>query len=149
MQGAGGVAGYVLGSPDGRLYRRAVRRVLRGAWRDTPPSALPGVIRYLLRAALYPGPHAPEDRYPAQLHLNLLPRMRGQRLGDPLLAAHLEALRALGVPGVQLSTTSENRAALALYRRHGFQVAGRRVTDLWTPWLGYPAEHVVMTLDLT
>lgn len=144
-----GVTGYVLGSPDPQRYRRALLRVLPGTWRDTPPRALPAVTRYLLRAARHPAPHAPPDRYPAHLHLNLLPRARGQRLADPLLDAHLGTLRTLGVPGVQLSTTSENRAALAAYRRHGFEVRERRLTDLWTPWLGHPAEHVVMTLDLT
>ncbi len=144
-----GVAGYVVGSPDPAGYRRALRQVaLHRAWRVTPVVAVPAVARYLVRAARMPGPHASEVRFPAHLHLNLLPRLRGQRVGDALLDAHLSTLRSLGVPGVQLSTTSENRAALRLYRRHGFEVAARRLSGLWTPWLGHPAEHVVMVRGL-
>ncbi|UBV44852.1 GNAT family N-acetyltransferase (plasmid) [Deinococcus taeanensis] len=144
------LAGYIVGARDPALYRRTLARlVLTGMWRAArPPSALPTSLTYLWRAARHPGPHAPEDRFPAHLHINLRPEARGAGLGDALLEAHLHVLRAANVPGVQLSTTTENRAALRLYRRHGFTVTERRLSALWTPWLGHPAEHVVLTLRL-
>ena len=146
----GEVLGYIVGFTDERLYRRALlRTVVRGLGRAWPPTReLWPTLHYLARAALFPGPHADPERYPAHLHLNLLAASRGLRLGDALLGAYLAELTRRGVPGVQLSTTSENRAALGLYRKHGFEAAARRITPLWTPWLGHPAEHVVMVRAL-
>lgn len=142
--------GYVLGSSTPARYRRALWEALRRLWPRLrrPDPALRASLRHLVRLARFPGPHADERRYPAHLHLNLLTQARGRGVGGALLSAHLEALRGLGVPGVQLSTTTENRAALRLYRGFGFQEVGRRVSPLWAPWLGHPAEHVVMALGL-
>ncbi|WP_343759014.1 GNAT family N-acetyltransferase [Deinococcus depolymerans] len=144
----GQLLGYVLGRADPGGYRRALLAAAgRVAGRIVRPDTRLS-LRYLLRAARHPGPHADERQYPAHLHLNLLPGARGQGVGRQLLLAHLQALRDAGVPGTQLSTTTENVAALRLYTRAGFEVAAQRDSDLWTPWLGRPARHVVMVQSL-
>lgn len=144
--------GYIVGVTDQTAYERALRftlrrqvlpNLLRGRYR-----ALPGCLPYLTRLALFPSPHAPRGTYPAHLHLNLLPDARGLGLGRALLTAFVDDLRARGVPGVQLSTTRENEAALALYARAGFEVLAERVLPVWTPWLGRRATHVLMGLKL-
>ncbi|RJF68956.1 N-acetyltransferase [Deinococcus cavernae] len=142
----GVVRGYVLGSPDPGVYRLALQaELLEGVLPRWPRyrRAL-GAVPYLLRALLFPTPHADWRTYPAHLHINLLPQARGLHLGEGLLRSHLAALRSLGVPGVQLSTTTENQAALGLYRKLGFVRLAEQVTPLWTPWLGHPARHVIM-----
>ncbi|MFC3832894.1 MULTISPECIES: hypothetical protein [Deinococcus] len=50
---------------------------------------------------------------------------------------------------MQLSTTTENRAALGLYRKLGFQVVTERQTALWTPWIGRPTTQVVLARSLS
>lgn len=150
-EAGGEVVGYVVGSTSHAAYQcgllRALRSDLWGAlW---PPGDVARSLPYLLRAARFAAPHASWQAYPAHLHINLLPAARGQKLGERLLEAYLARLQALGVPGVQLSTTAENRAALALYRKHGFEVLATRKTPLWTPWLGHSAEQVVMGRRLT
>lgn len=145
----GEVQGYVLGAPDPVAYQRAL---IRTVTRHVLPRLLtgrylrpwPGLV-YLLRAAVFSGPHADPAQFPAHLHLNLMPGARGQGLSGPLLELHLARLAELGVRGIQLSTTLENTAALRTYRRRGFVVAGARRTALWTPWLGRPAVQVVLT----
>ncbi|GGR81210.1 GNAT family N-acetyltransferase [Deinococcus sedimenti] len=145
----GQIVGYVLGAPDGNLYQQGLRRAAPEILAALPTWGLLGCLPYLGRAALWHAPQADPVRFPAHLHLNLLPDARGHRLGERLLRAHLRTLAGAGVPGVQLSTTTENAAALGLYRKVGFQVAHRRATPLWTPWLGRAATQVVMTLDLS
>ncbi|KQR22795.1 GNAT family N-acetyltransferase [Deinococcus sp. Leaf326] len=149
----GEVQGYILGAPDPDAYRRAVvqtvqqrvlPRLLAGQYRRPWPGLL-----YLLRAAVFGGPHADPETFPAHLHLNLLPIARGRGLSGPLLELHLARLAELGARGVQLSTTLENAAALRTYQRCGFVISGARRTPLWTPWLGRPAVHVVMTRPVT
>ncbi|GHF47041.1 N-acetyltransferase [Deinococcus metalli] len=141
----GEVVGYILGAPDHARYQRALTAVVARHLSTTVPTrATVRSVPYLLRAARYPSPHADWRAFPAHLHLNLLPAARGTGVGGRLLDAHLTALGGLGVPGVQLSTTTENDVALRLYRRAGFTELASRVTPLWTPWLGHPATHVLM-----
>lgn len=144
----GEVIGYIVGAVDGAAYRRALGRVIV----DT---VLPGLITrrytrplaalpYLTRSLRFPSPHAAETDFPAHLHLNLLPQSRGLGLGRGLLQAFLDQLRERGVPGVQLSTTDQNGAALRLYAQAGFTVADTAETGLWTPWLGHPARQLCL-----
>jgi len=100
---------------------------------------LPPRERALLWGLLTAGAaRAPLRVYPAELHLNLLPEARGKGLGKALLSTLLLALWEEGLPGVQLGTTSENRAALGLYRRLGFREYARRPSRFWTQALGRP-----------
>jgi ribosomal protein S18 acetylase RimI-like enzyme len=151
-QGDGEVIGYIVGSVDEGAYRQALGRVvvdtvlpglLTRRYRR-PLSALP----YLRRSLRYPSPHASETEFPAHLHLNLLPQSRGLGLGRSLLQTFLGRLQELGIPGVQLSTTDENGAALGLYASAGFSIAASKTTGLWTPWLGHPARQLCLTRRL-
>lgn len=142
----GETVGYLLGACDPRAYRRYLRGpLLRHLLRRSLTGGYPkgrSSLPYLLRALRYRARHA--KGYPAHLHVNLLPEARGQGLGRALLEAHLGCLRARGVSGVQLSTTRENGAALALYTSCGFRVLEAYASPLWRPWLGRDAVHVLM-----
>lgn len=147
----GRVVGYVVGSCDPVRYRRffvsrgprLLARALTGGY-----GAVGNSGGYLARALRYPSQHASLQDFPAHLHINLLPEARGQGLGRALLESYLECLTAAGVSGVQLSTTTENEAALRLYSNLGFTVACRYRSALWRPWLGREAEHLVLTRQL-
>ncbi|WP_243398172.1 GNAT family N-acetyltransferase [Deinococcus koreensis] len=148
-EAGGEVLGYVLGAPEHERYQAALRRVVARRLSSSWPTRRTLLsLRYLLRVARFPSPHASWAAFPAHLHLNLLPAARGLGLGRRLLEAHLAALQGLGVGGVQLSTTAENRAALGLYRTLGFEVVASRRTPLWTPWLRHEAEHLAMARRL-
>jgi phosphinothricin acetyltransferase len=64
-------------------------------------------------------------------------RFRGRRIGDRLLRALLETLRALGVRPVVASITSSNEASLRLHARHGFVPVGemRNAGHKFGEWL--------------
>jgi ribosomal protein S18 acetylase RimI-like enzyme len=86
--------------------------------------------------ALIP-PVAPDRLYvPA---LAVAPAHRGQGVGTELLRAVLaEAARGPGIRAVALDVAADNAGAVALYRRHGFEVVEeRRVRP--APWLAHPA----------
>jgi len=147
----GAVVGYIIGTCDSRAYKRyfarhfpkLVGQLIRGDyphWRRS--------LSYLLRALRYPARAAPRADYPAHLHVNVLPRARGQGSGGRLLTAFLGCLTERGVEGVQLSTTRENDAAIRLYERYGFEVYREYESHLWYPWLGRDATHVIMTKRL-
>ena len=148
----GVVLGYILGACHPRRYRRELRRIIR---RVVLPKLLRGqytnwrgTLRYLARMTRYAGKKVSKQRYPAHLHINLLPHARGQGTGKQLLEHYLTCLRAKGIPGVHLSTTAENEAAVHLYEAFGFKVLTEFESPLWAPWLGRPTRHLIMGLEL-
>lgn len=141
------VVGYCLGVDRPSDYLRglllASGELLAGLrcrrWREG--------LRYLLRASRWRAPAAPSRRFPAHLHLALLPEARGRGTGRALLSAYLDAAAARGVPGLQLSTTERHVAAGRSYAASGFQPWERRRLPLWRPWTGQDETHVVWVID--
>lgn len=76
-----------------------------------------------------PGPPEPDalyERYPAHLHIDILPRGQGAGLGRRLMDALLAALRERGVRGLHLGVGGGNPGAHAFYLRMGFTEADRQ-----------------------
>lgn len=59
-------------------------------------------------------------RYPAHLHIDLLPEDQGRGLGRELMDTLRAALAERGVPGVHLGMDPSNTRARAFYDRYGF-----------------------------
>lgn len=62
------------------------------------------------------------SRFPAHLHIGLLPRLQGRGLGRRLLGRLFSELAARDVPGVHLGVETRNRRAVRFYTRVGFGV---------------------------
>ncbi|MFD1747463.1 GNAT family N-acetyltransferase [Rhizobium helianthi] len=60
------------------------------------------------------------DRYPAHLHINLLPEAQNSGNGSALLRHQLDALRKLGVTGVHLGVNEHNEKVVGFYAKFGF-----------------------------
>lgn len=134
----GEVQGYLLGCRDSTkawnpavvAARHALRRGL--AFR-------PGTAGMLWRSAadvagdVARGRVRPRDydfadpAYPAHLHINLLPAVRGTGAGAALVRTWLDELRAAGVPGCHLQTMAENTNAIAFFEAMGFTRHGKVV----------------------
>lgn len=139
--GSGRAVGYLIGSadvpgadgPEGwrHLAAFALRHgVARGVF------VRPGTATFLRRAGRdlradrrVLAPVVDTDRYPAELHINLLPVVRGRGLGGVLLRTWLDRLSDLGVPGVRLGTFGENVGAIAFFGSQGFRPVGDRVPN--------------------
>lgn len=68
----------------------------------------------------------------AQLRWFLLaPEVRGKGLGGRLMREALGYCRAEGIASVYLWTFDELAEALALYRKHGFEITERRTAHIW------------------
>jgi ribosomal protein S18 acetylase RimI-like enzyme len=141
-ESAGAVVGYITASPGGaraardrrKAALRAVARLLTFRYRVGRLT-----LRYATRAAaaVLRGEYPQVDLrdYPAELHINLAESARGLGLGRRLLETCLQQMTELGSPGIHLSTTNMNGAAIRLYEKLGFSLLGRRHTRLWEPWL--------------
>lgn len=65
------------------------------------------------------------NRYPAHLHINLLPPYQRMGLGKQLMQALEDALRRQNCSGVSLCVSKHNHGAMRFYERCGFQVLGK------------------------
>jgi ribosomal protein S18 acetylase RimI-like enzyme len=122
---AAGVAGYVLGVPDTPAFETWCEQ----AWwpplraRYPLPSFPAGCPDDRIVRLIHGPPTASPDvveRYPAHLHIDLLPRIQGQGAGRRLMTTLLDGLAAAGAPGVHLGVSKANQRAVGFYRRMGF-----------------------------
>ncbi|OLF06154.1 hypothetical protein BLA60_32990 [Actinophytocola xinjiangensis] len=128
-----GVAGYVLGVRDTRIFEHECDRDwwpdLRERYPLTtfPPSGRDaGLVRLM-----HDPPRAADEvvaEYPAHLHIDLLPRLQGRGYGRRLMDTLFTALRAARVPGVHLGVGLANERATAFYHHLGFTELRR---DRW------------------
>ncbi len=119
-----GVAGYVLGVPDTPAFEQWCERAWWPALRDRYPlAAFPAESPddRIVRLIHNPPTASPDvvERYPAHLHIDLLPRLQGQGDGRRLLTALLDGLAA---PGIHLGVGVANERAIGFYKRMGFTV---------------------------
>jgi ribosomal protein S18 acetylase RimI-like enzyme len=88
----------------------------------------------------------PVTRHVATLGMAVAPEWRGRGVGSALLAEAIRWARAMGVEKLALSAYPDNHAALALYRKFGFQEEGR-LTGHSKKAIGY-MDEIVMGLWL-
>ncbi len=125
-----GLAGYIVGTFDTDAFAAKKERDWWPALRDQYAhiDATNYTERDLARIAAMRVPeHSPPDivaAYPAHIHMNLLPRLRGQRLGTALLTRWIEAARDAGVTGIHLGANAANTGGIAFWQRSGFAPLG-------------------------
>lgn len=128
VEDQGQVAGYIVGAADTRDFEALLEDrwwpMLRAAHAD--PQGVPWAERtpdqHLERLFHKPNavPHPVAAAYPAHLHINLLPHLQGQGMGQRLIDTHLAALKAAGSPAVHLGVSQANTRAQRFYDIYGF-----------------------------
>lgn len=129
----GRAQGYLAGCLDRRRLTRLE------AWRVVPPSLLGALARgLLLRPAIWRllldlpgfllasrgGPRL--DAFPGELHINLLPPVRGHAVGTRLVERFLSEAARHGLPGVHAVVYEENEGARRFFERLEFRPLGRQ-----------------------
>jgi len=123
---AGAVVGYLSGCVDsaaaaGSAAREITRLARRGAFlRPGIASFFWRSVRDVARDREMRDDVMRDDRWPAHLHIDLLPAGRGKGLGGRLMEAWFARLRERGSPGVHLGTFAENANALRFFAACGF-----------------------------
>jgi len=141
-----GVAGFVAGVVDTAAWEEKLERdwwpTLRRHYADPVDVHPDRQTADQRRASMihHPAPTPVEilARYPAHLHMNLLPRLQRRGAGTLLLGTWLSAARARGAVSFHVGVNRLNLGALRFWSTHGFSaltlkagIAGR------TCWMGY------------
>jgi ribosomal protein S18 acetylase RimI-like enzyme len=88
-------------------------------WRSFSDIVMDGIHRQLPTGTVH------DERWPAHLHIDLLPRIRGLGVGSRLVRMWLDSLREKNVAGCHLETVGENHGAIAFFESMGFRRHGR------------------------
>lgn len=133
----GEVSGYLLGCDDSRrpaseamvLFHHFVGRAccLRPGTAGVMWRMLGQGISDGIRGQLAPS-RVRDERWPAHLHIDLLPECRSLGVGSRLVRSWLDSLRARGIPGCHLQTMAENSNAVAFFESTGFEKSGPLTT---------------------
>ncbi len=128
----GQVVGVLCGAIDTnrfeRVYNQRVRPYmwLRGftgayGW----PGWLPAVIRTEWAERDVIAPRVDRLRYPAHLHIGILPEWRRQGIGTSLMNRFADYLQSRAVPGYHLYASSYHWMGVAFYRKLGLELLGQ------------------------
>jgi ribosomal protein S18 acetylase RimI-like enzyme len=132
------VVGYILGVADTACFVERYRTdwlpaLSRKYVHVDPPRTRDELIRHL--GFVPERMLIPElERYPAHLHIDILPEYQRRGFGRVLMGVLITALRERGVPGLHLSMDPANAGARAFYDRLGFRELGSSKPD--APLLG-------------
>jgi ribosomal protein S18 acetylase RimI-like enzyme len=127
--GGGEVVGYLNGTCDARRVRASLPWLVPGMmWRVVSRRlfmnagfrrAMHHMLESVARGEMNLPPGVAE-RYPAEFHFNLLPRVRRQGVGGRLLDQFVTHLAARGVPGIHAQAPSSNEPVSRFLASQGF-----------------------------
>lgn len=125
LPGAEGVVGYVIGTADTAAFEAVLDREWWPHLRERYPlGTFPEGSYDANLVAIIHGEHHSDpavlERYPAHLHIDLLPGGQGGGNGRRMLTTLFDALRAAGAPGVHLGVSTTNTQATGFYAHIGF-----------------------------
>lgn len=125
LEDAQGVCGYTLGALDSEsFYRRMNDEWLAGLREEyTDPQGEAKTWtrdQELIHAIHHPSEPELFEDYPAHLHIDILARAQGQRLGGRLMDTLIGELRTHGAKGVHLGMAVNNDRAYHFYVKYGF-----------------------------
>ncbi|MBB4050897.1 GNAT superfamily N-acetyltransferase [Devosia subaequoris] len=130
-----GVAGYVVGTHDSIRFAERLEQDwwpdLRARYADA--SGMTEADRDRIAAIKRPE-QTPDDivaAYPAHIHMNLLSRLRGQRVGTRLLEMWVAQAKAAGVTGIHLGASASNSGGIAFWTRSGFEPLREEPGVIW------------------
>ncbi len=133
------VVGYIAGTPDtgrqekrfarGMIWRIAVRALLYSSWRH--PESLRMVFHFNRFGGSNPLPEGIRSRYPAHLHINVLPEYHAAGAGTALLSMFEDRMKKHGAPGIHLVTSERNIKAVPFYEKHGYRTEAWLSPGFW------------------
>lgn len=119
-----GVAGYVVGTHDSERFSQKLEAAWWPELRQFYAHASGMTDMDRNRIATIMQPHGPPAElvgpYPAHIHMNLLPRLRGQRIGTKLLDMWIGQARSANIRGIHLGASATNEGGIAFWSRSGF-----------------------------
>lgn len=109
-----GVFGYIICAPDYGRYSKVVDKYYSAG-------AKKSFFQRLKKLLSLSSEKKRVERYPAHLHINILPRGQKRGVGKALMKALFSELQGLNVEGIHLGVDGRNKNAMSFYEHLGFK----------------------------
>ncbi len=106
--------GYIYGAKNFDDYQTEMKKYLQPISELDNGVFLPDALVEMHDHAIY------KDKYPAHLHIDILPDYQSKGIGSKLINAYCNYLKENGINGVMLIVGSDNDGARRFYERNGF-----------------------------
>lgn len=143
VEDSAGVAGFAVGTTDTESWEARLERDwwpdLRMKYPDPGRASSDWTADQMRWAMIHHPERTPTNiaqKYPAHIHLNLLPRVENQGLGAMLFRAWLDLARDRGAPAVHVGVNRANTRALRFWARRGFNPLTADSGAARTAWMG-------------
>jgi GNAT superfamily N-acetyltransferase len=157
--GSGLPVGYIIGTPSTTEFASRWEDVLipivdpKLVPKDDQPGEtelVRGLKKELYGAGCSMLQKLPEvlERYPAHLHINLLPEFQGRGFGPQLMSAFLVKMREFGVTGVHLGMVRGNVGARRFYENLGWTLCDQVLDGGDSGEVGRDGDAICLLKDL-
>lgn len=117
----GKILGYIFCAPDGETYEREFNKFY------APKLKKVSLFRWILNKINAKLESGVAKKYPAHLHIDILPEAQRMGLGTKLVDELFRELRARNVSGVYLCCGADNAKGIGFYRKYGFKEYSNRL----------------------
>jgi ribosomal protein S18 acetylase RimI-like enzyme len=161
--GNGRAVGYIIGTPSTTelvkkwedvlipvVDPKLVPRPVPGQEDPNEPEIVRGMKKAIYEAEcsmLQSKPHLLE-RYPAHLHIDILPEYQRKGWGSQLMKVFLAEVKNFGASGVHLGMVRTNDGAKRFYEKQGFQLCGEVLDEGKSGEVGREGNAVCMIRSL-
>lgn len=108
--------GYVYGAADYDTYQNNFSEYIKRVAEISDRNFLKDAMTEMFDHAIY------KDKYPAHLHIDILPEYQSKGIGSKLITAFCDDLKERGIKGVMLIVGNDNTGARRFYERNGFEL---------------------------
>ena len=106
--------GYIYGAKDYDTYERKMGDYLHSINELSSGNYLADALVEMYDHAIY------KDKYPAHLHIDILPEYQSKGIGSKLIEAYCNYIKNDNISGVMLIVGSDNDGAKRFYERNSF-----------------------------
>lgn len=131
--------GYILGTLDSKkqertfkikmIYRIVGRLLFSTLWNHNESFSM--VMHFIKSLDLKDEPKDLYEKYPAHLHINILPEYQHLGIGSKLIDIFESHVKNNKINGVHLRTSNKNIKAVPFYERKGYKVIYVNDSELW------------------
>lgn len=133
------VVGYILGTLNSKkqekafkykmIYKIAFRILFSTIWKNH--ESFQTVMHFIKNLDLKDDPKDLYEKYPAHLHINILPEYQHSGIGNMLIDTFETHVKSHNVKGIHLRTSSYNEKAVPFYKKKGYKVIHENESKLW------------------
>jgi len=133
------VVGYILSSRDTKKQEKKINR--RMMWKVVMRTFFYTIWRYpesFKEVIIWHKNHVDEDiesiveKYPAHLHIDILPEYHGMGIGTVLLEKLEHHHKSINTKGIHLATSNHNHKAVPFYKKYGYKVLIDSENKFWS-----------------